>query len=67
MEKLFDLLMGCIYSAIFVTGFMSFDGITNWRQYNGIVLAIGISYAIHKWNKTEIDNLKEEIKQLKEK
>jgi hypothetical protein len=66
LGKIFDLFSGLLYSFLFTTVFIEReDLINNWQWWVGGTFAIGICYTLYKWNKDEIDILKEEIDKLK--
>ena len=66
LGKLFDLILGLLYSFLFTTVLIEREELfNNWQWWVGGTFAIGVSYALCKWNKDEIDTLKEEIDNLK--
>ena len=67
LGRLFDLIFGLIYSFLLTTVLIDRnDLLDKWEWWAGSTVCIGISFTMCKWNKDEIDSLKEEIKNLKE-
>ena len=67
MKKIFDIILGFGFATCFIifTYPPGAEFLQNWHHWLGTAFGLGLAYCIGVWNKEEINNLKEEIKNLK--
>ena len=65
MKYIFDAIIGILFGLVFTISFVDHNTIIQY-QWIGIAIGMGLAFAISKWNKDDIDNLKKKIDELKE-
>ena len=67
MKKIFDIILGFGFATCFIicTYPTGNEFIQKWYYWVGTALGLGLAFTIGKWNKDKIDELEDEIKELK--
>jgi len=67
MKKIFDVILGFGFATCFIicTYPLGNEFVQKWHYWVGTAFGLGLAYCIGVWNKEEINELKKEIKNLK--
>lgn len=66
MKYIFDTIISILFGVVFTISFVDNDTIIQYK-WVGIAIGIGLAYAISKWNKDDINDLKKKIDDLEKK
>ena len=66
MKYIFDTIISILFGVVFTISFVNHNTIIQY-QWIGIAIGMGLAFAISKWNKDDIDNLKKKIDDLEKK
>ena len=66
MKYIFDIIISILFGVVFTISFIDNDTIIQYK-WVGIAIGIGLAYAISKWNKDDINDLKKKIDDLEKK